>query len=251
MPPPHLYTSIMQASSSPRRPTYPTACPGKSHGVPCMHKRYTLIYISSLRGGLDELGGDTVCLSVSLVSVPTEKLTKEKSMSIASRYLAQLLHRSPIAGARAQKTILLARHRFLSSSAPPGNGLTAKVAPAVTITATEAGGGKADQPGVKLDLCGEIEGAASLVVDPNKLTNERPSFDVQQQRRDNTSGETNCAGGTGGTHTEYLRANRANIANTGRLAHETQRYYKLVMLQARDDTVACGLRPCLLEVHVP
>lgn len=86
-------------------------------------------------------------------------------MSLASRCFARFLHRSPAAGAGAQNTILLARYRLLSSSSvSPGNGPTAtKVAPAVMVTETKAGGGKTDQQfgSVKLDLCGEIEGVRS------------------------------------------------------------------------------------------
>lgn len=88
-------------------------------------------------------------------------------MSLASRPFVHFLRRSPMAGAGVQNAILVARHRCLSSassSSRDNSGPTATnvaaAAPAVVVTDTKAGGGTPEQQGlVKLDACGEIEGA--------------------------------------------------------------------------------------------
>lgn len=147
---PHLYTSIMQATWSPSTCTALGAPPRSTRAGASWMDHCT--YLHNRRCG------------AFFFHFPSFARHSVHPMSLASRCFARFLLRSPVGGAGAQNTILLARHRFLSSS--PGNGPASatKVASAVKVTETKAvGGGKTaetDQPGpVKLDLCGEIEGA--------------------------------------------------------------------------------------------
>lgn len=97
---------------------------------------------------------------------------KGERMSFAVRFAGRVFHRS---SARAVVNSALAtRHRLLSSGSStaasgkggglrPGSSSSAAVG-AVEVTETvPAGGGKAEQGGVKLDICGDLEGVSVRV----------------------------------------------------------------------------------------
>lgn len=154
---PHLYTSIMQATWSPS-----TCAALFARSRPTRAGASWMDHCTYLRNRL--CGAFFLSLFLFPFHFASFARPSFHPMSLASRCFARFLLRSPVGGAGAQNTILLARHRFLSSS--PGNGPASatKVAPAVKVTETKAAGGgkiaETDQPGpVKLDLCGEIEGA--------------------------------------------------------------------------------------------
>lgn len=88
-------------------------------------------------------------------------------MYLAARFAARAFHRSS-AGAVANMALVASRHRCLSSGstgAGKEDGRTKAGSPAVTVTETvPGGGGKAEQGGVKLDICGDIEGVFFLRV---------------------------------------------------------------------------------------
>ena len=92
-------------------------------------------------------------------------------MYFAVRFAGRMLHRSS-AGAIANSA-LVTRHRFISSgsstAAGKGHGKRSGSPTAVeavevteTVPAGPAGGSKAEQGTVKLDICGDIEGVRSF-----------------------------------------------------------------------------------------
>lgn len=164
-PPPHLYTSIMQpldwvASVMCFFPVSGFAAPWRAWRHNRVPGAYMAAYIACRAATPTQQQQPTTLSQLNCLHLHTQA-----TMSLASRCFAHFLYRAPTASARAKNTILLARHRLLTSSITSGNGPPAtKVAPAVTVTDTKAGGGKTDQPGsVNLDLCGDLEGVVRSI----------------------------------------------------------------------------------------